>query len=225
MIRRGLFLASAFMICASAALALPSEESMIEEMEEAFYHGDDAELLSAPYPFACKKATAAQKKIVNSGNSKKTKFLNGCKAATADSSWCSQLIRPNPESKDVFACTYGSGQTHQLIHPDESTWKHAYEAVKIVKELHNKGISVCLIYNWWRPEPYNANVGGAPGRHPYGTSVDVRFCSPEAKERAFLELCRMRKAGRVNAVGYYSTSALHFGVGDKQENTWGKACP
>ena len=39
------------------------------------------------------------------------------------------------------------------------TWKYAYEAVKIVEEFQDAGIETRIIYNWWRPEPYNGNVG------------------------------------------------------------------
>jgi hypothetical protein len=112
-----------------------------------------------------------------------------------------------------------------LIHPDESTWKNAFRAIQLVQELEAKNIKACLIYNWWRPEPYNKNVGGAAGRHPFGTSIDVRFCSMVDMENAHRELCAWRKQGRIRAVGYYGTTALHFGIGDQAGNTWGKACP
>jgi hypothetical protein len=85
--------------------------------------------------------------------------------------------------------------------------------------------AVALIYNWWRPEPYNKNVGGAPGRHPFGTSVDVRMETMSDMETAFVQLCKWRKAGELRAVGYYGSTALHFGIGDHTGNTWGKDCP
>jgi hypothetical protein len=97
--------------------------------------------------------------------------------------------------------------------------------VKLVTELEAKGIRVYQIYNWWRPEPYNANVGGAAGRHPYGTSVDVRMASMGDMEKAFSQLCKWRSQGRLRAVGYYGSTGLHFGIGDKTANTWGKSCP
>lgn len=174
---------------------------------------------------ACSKASKTQKTTIELGNQKKTKFLTQCRAQTGNSAWCDQLVRPNPASKNIFECTYGSSQVHQLIHPNESTWKHAINAVKLIQELDTKGMKTCLIYNWWRPEPYNRNVGGAPGRHPYGTSVDVRFCDNETAIKAFNELCRYRRQGRIRAIGYYGSSALHFGVGDSTANTWGKSCP
>lgn len=217
---------SALMLtCAFAlqAFATPSEDTMTEEAYEAQMYGEQPGTFASP--FACKKATKAQIAEINKGNAKRADFLAQCAAATGNSPWCEQLVRPNPESKDVFECTYGKSQVHQLIHPDTGTWKNAIEAVKIVQELINSGISVCLIYNWWRPEPYNKNVGGSPIRHPYGTAVDVRFCTVHDKDLAHAVLCQMRKEGRVNAVGYYPTAALHFGVGDSLQNTWGKACP
>jgi hypothetical protein len=176
-------------------------------------------------PFNCKKATASQINVVNQGNAKKDKFLEKCAQSTQNSPWCNQLIRPNPDSIAVFRCTYGENQVHQLINPNESSWKHAINAVKLIQELEQKGFQVKLIYNWWRPEPYNANVGGAPGRHPYGTSVDVRFVSNTQADNAFDELCKYRKQGKIRAIGHYGTSALHFGMGDSSGNTWGRSCP
>lgn len=175
--------------------------------------------------FGCQKANSTQISVINQGNSKKADFLQQCARATGGSAWCAQLIRPNPTSISTFRCTYGATQVHQLIHPNEATWKNAYGAVKLIQELEQKGLRVCQIYNWWRPEPYNKNVGGAAGRHPFGTSVDVRFCSNADANRAFDELCKERKAGKIRAIGHYGTSALHFGVGDNTGNTWGRACP
>lgn len=189
--------------------------------------GEDIELFddSVVFPLACRKATKSQIAVVNQGNSKKEKFLEACARATGGSDWCSQLIRPNPSSLSVFSCTYGSSQSHQLIQPAESTWNNAFNAVRLVQELEQKGLRVCQIYNWWRPEPYNKNVGGAAGRHPFGTSVDVRFCSNADANRGFEELCKVRKQGRIRAIGHYGTNALHFGMGDANGNTWGRTCP
>lgn len=173
---------------------------------------------------SCSKATTAQIAVVNQGNAKKEQFLDACYKNTNNSPWCDQLVRPNPSSKSIFQCTYGSSQVHQLIHPDESTWSNPIEAVNIVEELTDQNICVSIIYNWWRPEPYNKNVGGAAGRHPKGTSIDVRFCSKADQSAAFKELCKMRKQGRIRAIGYYSSTALHFGIGDSTANTWGKSC-
>lgn len=172
----------------------------------------------------CVKATAAQEKTVNLGLSQKEQFLAKCAAQTNNSSWCAQLVRPNPNSYNTFSCTYGSDQAHILIHPDQSTWRYPIEGVKVIKDLQAKGLKVSQIYNWWRPEPYNKNVGGAAGRHPYGTAIDVRFASNETANTAFKELCKMRKAGRIRAIGHYGSASLHIGVGDKLANTWGKTC-
>lgn len=176
-------------------------------------------------PLACKKATAVQIAELNRGNAKADAFAQKCRAETNNSPWCDQVMRPNPDSISVFRCTYGEEQPHLMIHPNEASWKNAIGAVKLVQELETQGIGVCLIYNWWRPEPYNKNVGGVPSRHPYGTSVDVRFCSGPDMEKAFLQLCKWRKQGLLKAVGYYGTTALHFGMGDSTPNTWGKSCP
>lgn len=176
-------------------------------------------------PLACTKASARQISVINQGNAKKENFLQRCARETGGSAWCSQLIRPNPNSISTFRCTYGPSQVHQLIHPNESTWKNAIDAVQLIQELEQKGYRICVIYNWWRPEPYNRNVGGAPGRHPFATSVDVRFCSNADANRAFEELCKYRKQGRIRAIGHYGTNALHFGIGDSTGNTWGRTCP
>lgn len=173
----------------------------------------------------CVEANQQQIDEVNLGNSKREQFLALCYQETNNSCWCDQLIRPNPESIDIFHCTYGNQQVHQLIHPDERTWSHAVEAVKIVNDLQKMNLKVKQIYNWWRPEPYNKNVSGAAGRHPFGTSIDVKFDSKSIKDKAYTQLCRMRKQGRIRALGYYPTTAIHLGIGDKTANTWGKACP
>ncbi len=172
----------------------------------------------------CLKASSSQKESVGLGLTKKEEFLQLCNRETNGSHWCSEIVRPNPRSASTFRCTYGSSQSHVLIHPNERTWKYPIAAVKIIQDLEAKGISVRQIYNWWRPEPYNKNVGGAAGRHPYGTSVDVRFSSSGVADRAFRELCTMRKQGRLRAIGHYGSSSLHIGVGDNTANTWGKRC-
>ncbi len=203
---------------ADDAQAAESNEFVEDDLEFIFNDNNLSEKSS------CAKASAAQIAVVNQGNEKKEKFFDTCLKATNNSPWCDQLLRPNPSSKSTFQCTYGASQVHQLIHPDENTWQNAYEAVNIVEELIDKNICVSLIYNWWRPEPYNKNVGGAAGRHPHGTSVDVRFCKKSDQSAAFKELCKMRKQGRLRAIGYYSSTALHFGIGDSAANTWGKSC-
>jgi len=174
---------------------------------------------------ACTSATAAQKSAVNNGNAKAAKFLSKCREATVNSSWCEQLMRPNPASRSVFTCTYGANQLHQLIHPAEATWQNAIRSVLIIRDLEALGIKVAQIYNWWRPEPYNANVGGSKTRHPFGTAVDVRFSTLTDMERAHKLLCQFRRNGRLRALGYYGSTGLHFGVGDANANTWGKSCP
>lgn len=173
----------------------------------------------------CKRATSSQIAQVNFGVSKRSQFLAQCYKETGSTKWCDQVARPNPESHPTFDCTYSPEQPHVFVHPDEKMWTHAIGAVKLVLELEGKGIQVSTIYNWWRPEPYNANVGGAAGRHPYGTSVDVRFPNKTEQNKAHSQLCRWRKAGRLRALGYYSGTGLHFGMGDRLANTWGKTCP
>lgn len=188
-------------------------------------HGaDDAGLPGFVQLLYCTKATKAQLATVNAGNAKAGNFLRRCYAETENSRWCDELMRPNPESKPIFECTYGATQPHLLIHPDEATWKYAIRAVNLVREMEAKGVQIAFIYNWWRPEPYNGNVSGSPSRHPHGTSVDVRFATMKDMETAFALLCQWRKQGRLRAVGYYGTTGLHFGVGDGKANTWGKAC-
>lgn len=196
-------------------------ETHSDELEDDFESEPDwATTLSA-----CRRATAAQIAQVNLGLSKRTQFLNRCYNETGSKKWCDQVARPNPDSSNTFDCTYSEKQAHIFVHPQESTWQYAIGAVKLVQELEKKGIPVATIYNWWRPEPYNANVGGAAGRHPFGTSVDVRFPTKTAQNLAHAQLCKFRKAGRMRALGYYGGTGLHFGMGDRTANTWGKACP
>ena len=188
--------------------------------------GDDAEFLPGFTTQGCTKADRAQLALVDRGNALKDRYLEACANSGAEASWCEQSLRPNPESRGVFECTYGPTQPHQLIHPDPATWPNAFKALALVSELSRQGIGVCLINNWWRPQPYNANVGGAAGRHPFGTAVDVKFCTLADKDKAFVELCRLRRQGRLRALGYYpGSTVLHLGVGDRAGNTWGKSCP
>ena len=175
--------------------------------------------------YQCIKATARERSLVDSGNLKESAFRKRCAAATSNSTWCSQIVQPNPLGRAGFSCAYGDHQKWLLIHPDERTWTFAFQAINFVRELESKGIKVSLIYNWWRPEPYNKNIDGAAGRHPFGTSVDVSMASIPEMEKAHKELCKWRKAGKIRAVGYYGSTGLHFGIGDKTGNTWGKSCP
>ena len=173
---------------------------------------------------SCKAANKQQLNFVNLGLSKLDQFLNICIQKTGSKKWCDQIARPNPDSNRTFDCTYSVSQPHVFIHPEETTWVHAINAIKLVQELEAKNIDVDIIYNWWRPEPYNANVGGAAGRHPFGTSVDVRFKTKNDQAKAHKELCKSRKLGRLRALGSYPGTGLHFGMGDKVANTWGKSC-
>lgn len=173
----------------------------------------------------CKHPTQKQLDQVNQGLKKLNQFLSKCYSETTSKKWCDQVARPNPDSYSMFSCTYAASQPHYFIHPDESTWKYAVQAVKLVQELEKSGTKIDIIYNWWRPEPYNVNVGGAAGRHPFGTSVDVRFVNKAEQNKAHKQLCAYRKQGRLRALGYYPGTGLHLGVGDSNPNTWGKECP
>jgi hypothetical protein len=198
----------------------PLDLELIAEQAE-----DDLELMPDFFSFrACKKANASQLVLVNNGNAQRSAFMTACLDQTGSQKWCDQIERPNPSSKSIFSCTYGASQVHQLIHPARETWKNAFKAIELIQRLSKAGICVSQIYNWWRPEPYNANVGGAAGRHPYGTSVDVRFCSSAQAVKAFDLLCTYRKKGEVRALGYYGNSGVHFGIADSSGNTWGRGC-
>lgn len=225
--QRSLFAACFVLFGYSASVSAHLDDPGVSDdpfLEYALPDGNEDDFLDSVEALGCKRANSDQMSQVGSGNSKAKAFFSECLRLGGSSKWCSQIMRPNPESKSIFQCTYGADQVHQLIHPDETTWPHAFKAVKLVSELEAKGIRPCLIYNWWRPEPYNANVGGAAGRHPFGTSVDVRFCSMADMEKAFKQLCQWRKQGRLRAVGYYGSTGLHLGIGDRSGNTWGKSC-
>ncbi len=213
-------LLSFFVVFIISTLALAHEDSQ-SDSESGF---DEMGIVTDITQFACRRANATQLAEVNLGNAKGTRFFQYCSASTNGSPWCREVMRPNPSSASTFACTYGNSQLHQLINPDENTWPHAAQGVLLIKSLEALGIKVCQIYNWWRPEPYNANVGGAAGRHPFGTSIDVKFCSKADMEKGFAQLCKWRAQGRLRALGYYGTYSLHFGVGDRTANTWGKSC-
>lgn len=189
----------------------------------AFAHEEELDLEAGP--MTCLKAPSKEVELVKDGLSKKDRFLKKCRRETGSNGWCDEIVRPNPDSKPIFECTYGTNQPHFLIHPDESTWQFAIDAVKLVKEIEEKGLEVCQIYNWWRPETYNKNVRGSATRHPFGTSVDVRFCTRVEQIKAHAVLCEIRAEGRLRALGDYGGTGLHLGVGDSVPNTWGKPCP
>lgn len=215
-----LFISSIFIQSAMAH----DHELYSSDSPEDFAH-DDLELMPDFFEIlGCRRASSSQLREVNRGNSKRAEFQRYCTQMTGSSKWCRQVERPNPSSKNTFNCTYGSSQAHRLIHPDEGTWRYAIKSIQLIQALSKKGICVAQIYNWWRPEPYNNNVGGAAGRHPYGTSVDVRFCSNSHARRAFDELCKYRRKGQVRALGYYGSTGVHIGVGDRTANTWGRSC-
>lgn len=190
-----------------------------ENFESLIGQGDYFEILS------CTSASSQQIATVNQGNAKRSAFQAACERATGSTRWCLEVERPNPASRNTFTCTYGAQQPHRLIHPDEATWSNAFKAIELIQRLSSEGICVQQIYNWWRPEPYNRNVGGAAGRHPFGTAVDVRFCTNRDAVRAFDRLCEFRRRGEVRALGYYGSTGLHLGIGDRTANTWGRSCP
>lgn len=86
--------------------------------------------------------------------------------------------------------------------------------------VHQDGVSASQLIGGIHND---ANVGGAAGRHPFG-SVDVRFKTKNGQAKAHKELCKSRKLGRLRALGFYPGTGLHFGMGDKVANTWGKSC-
>lgn len=174
-----------------------------------------------------RKASRRQIAQVNKGNERMYIFLKKCQEAVGEHRYkifCDQIIRPNPLSRHIFNCTYGNEQPHQLIHPSESTWKYAITAIQLLTQVSEYGAEACEIRNWWRPEPYNKNVDGAAGRHPYGTAVDVHFCSKTDQINAHVHLCRLRAKGKLRALGFYPSNTLHLGVGDRKASTWGRSC-
>lgn len=223
----GLALPAIFLVMTSSCQKEEFNRLSVENEEHSDSIEDDFESepdFATTMSNGCRHATSAQIAQVNAGERKRSAFLARCVKETGSQKWCGEVARPNPDSHRAFDCTYSVQQAHVFVHPEESTWQYAIGAVKLVQELEAKGIPVATIYNWWRPEPYNANVGGAAGRHPFGTSVDVRFPTKTAQNLAHTQLCKFRKAGRLRALGYYGGTGLHFGMGDRVANTWGKAC-
>src|SRR4051812_18227516 len=88
-----------------AAFVAPPATEVAEHGEEI---EDDLEIdwLVTNSLGGCTKATAAQLADVNAGNAKAAAFLKRCQEETGNSPWCDQLMRPNPESKESFFCTY-----------------------------------------------------------------------------------------------------------------------
>lgn len=51
------------------------------------------------------------------------------------------------------------------------------------------------------------------------------ICNNSEANKIFNELCKMRRQGRLRAIGHYGSASLHIGVGDRVANTWRKSCP
>ena len=177
---------------------------------------------------SCIQATEADLDLVLAGQEKLEFFLEQCRWATGGSPHCEDVIRPNPRSTPFFECTFPKGTEKIFIHPDESTWENAFVAIRLIGEMEANGIGVKHIYNWWRPVPYNENVGGEPDRHPFGTSVDVLFTSRDDQVLAHEYLCEEQAKGLIKALGFYWVAerpSIHIGVKDSPEKVnWGRAC-
>ena len=176
-------------------------------------------------------ASADQKQKVLSGIELQNSFLAACKSFGVQDQWCDQLMRPNPNPEEfkTFSWTYGSAiPLHIFIDPDQTTWKNAFRGAIFVQKLEQSGININQIVNWWRPEPYNRNVCGAPGRHPFATSIDVEFKTLSDTRRARKKLCQWFDSAQINSLGYYGNEKVHIGVGDilgpGMGETWGKVC-
>jgi hypothetical protein len=173
--------------------------------------------LPEPFESDCKGIRAG---TYSSGNI--VEFMNACIARGISEGFCNNLTHPNSQSIHEFRCTY-PGKPHILIPPDKTKWEHAFKGATLVQNgIKNNELCVEEIYNWYRPEPYNDNVDGKPGRHPEGTAIDVRFCTKEDAKKAAKYFCEQFKAGALWAVGSYpSGDKLHLGMEPEKNTTWG----
>lgn len=150
------------------------------------------------------------------------KFVRTCLEKGVLQRYCFDMTHPNLDSIEQFRCTY-PGKPHLLIPKDESEWTFAFEAALILQNMARE-TKVCIdeIYNWYRPEPYNKNVGGRPNRHPNATAIDVQFCTKEDAKKAHRALCELYKKKAIWALGSYpSGNKLHIGVRPERHTTWG----
>lgn len=157
----------------------------------------------------------------------RSEFLTDCAAEGIHPSLCENLTHPNNNSKMEFRCTFPSFTQHVLLPNNRSLWTNGFQGAKAFQEaLEEQGLEpnqgACpQIYNYYRPEPYNANVGGAAGRHPNGTAVDVEFCTKEEAQKALNKFAKMRMEKRINSIGIYSSGIrIHIGFGTEKGNTW-----
>lgn len=153
-----------------------------------------------------------------------SKFVRTCLEKGVLQRFCLNMTRPNriAESVEAFKCTY-PGKPHALIPPDESEWEFGIKAALILQKVSREN-KICVeeIYNWYRPEPYNSNVKGRPGRHPNATAIDVKFCTPKDAKAAFKALCEMYREKEIWALGTYPAGIeIHIGVMPEQNATWG----
>jgi|GEM_PF-1246562 len=159
------------------------------------------------------RATSDQIQTVFTGVNRKDVFLKACLENTQRPDYCQQVMRPNPNSRSIFQCTYPASIPWIFI-PSPKTWFYAFQVIRWLDEMESEGIKVSLIYNWWRPEPYNKNVGGDPHRHPFGTAIDVFFPTKIDQLNAFRFLCQLERSSFIGALGFYGSSSLHIGIGD-----------
>ena len=211
--------------------ALGFEEDLAEVQKMKFQEKatrERAENLANNWPSPTEKcagkirANIEQIVDVLKGIALKPEFIEQCEKATDRPDLCKQIIRPNPDSKSIFACTYPPGVASIFIPPEKGVWHFAFQAIRWISEIENLGISFSHIYNWLRPEPYNKNASGHPDRHPFGTAVDIKLRSKGDQHLAFEFFCEKWRSGQMNAIGFYSSASLHLGIGDteKKEDLW-----
>lgn len=137
------------------------------------------------------------------------------------------MTHPNNKSEMEFRCTYPDAKTHVLIPPDPTKWELSFRGALELQKIEAAGVCVKEIYNYDRPEPYNNNVQGAPGRHPYGTAIDIEFCTKADARKAVQAFCKQRTPGdvEIKSVGTYSSGIrIHLGNVKPRRGDWGGGC-
>lgn len=114
---------------------------------------------------------------------------------------CREMLSPNTNSQSKFRAVYGSSTPFYLL-PDESRWE---VGLKLLKAVQDAGGCVNENRNWYRPEPYNAKVGGAKSsQHKSASALDINYCSLADKNKALAAFKRLRsQTGFPKGIGTY----------------------
>lgn len=102
-------------------------------------------------------------------------FCSGVRHFTA-----AEVVRPKP-ARLALARSLG----YELLLPPREWWPRGAALLLLADELRQLVAEPVTCRNWWRPEPYNSAVGGAPaGDHLTAHAVDLDYRSVASRRKA-----------------------------------------